>query len=344
MGRRHSRAPRSKEAPSLEAIVANPEAPKNRSDALLHDADKKPNLSGYNSPRHGRGPEIAAFVLEELEGWKEGHHLTTNKELAEMYPGGSDTAIINILNHHLYREHPEIKTARNRLLGLQEAQRLHDRPDHVKSMHSQKGYASSLGLFTDAERIRIGRRGHNAGTHKPRVGGLRFDSAEEFAVGQVLKAYIPGFSMTIGDTYQVPIGEKSLDYLVTANDLAVFVEWHPIALGEPGKQRSGFTSMAQYRRYLRAKQNTTHGRTRLANAWRARLLTRYVRERAALIDSSTYEGTPLIVAFQSKHLSQLFPLLDLPVPPQHKLFDLFHEARDAYGHHGSGYLNRRYSP
>lgn len=329
-------------SPSLEVIVGNEKAPEGRSDALLHDADKKPNLNGHNSPRRGVGRLIAQSVRDELENWSEGQRIRTAADLAKEFPGGGPSSIKGLLAYH-FRDEPHLLELRQEILAQQGVQHLLDRPMAEWSEHSRQGYQTSLALLSKKERSSIGYRALDAQNNRKHVGGVRFDSAEEFALGQILKLYVPKFRIAPGDTYQVPIGEKSIDYLVPAKELAVFVEWHPIKTGEPGRHMSDFPSHAMYKQFQRALRRTTEGREAIRALWRKKLLDIYAAERRALVDASAYDGTPLVVGAKPLQLLPLFSHLDIDTPNSRSFTRAFKELAHEYRTLGIRELNRRYS-
>lgn len=336
------RRPRSNQKPSLEVIVGNENALANRSDGLLHDVDKKPNLSGHNSPRRGLGKQIADSVRDEVMNWVEGQRLRTSTDLAQEFPGGNNRAIRQILAHH-FRDEPHILELRREIISLQGVQHLQDRPLSLWSQHSQKGYDSFLGKLSKEEKRSIGYRALNASNNKKHLQGVPFASAQEFALGQVLKLYVPKFSIKPGDTFQVPIGTKTIDYYVPSGELGVFVEWHPIKLGDPRRQISDFPDVKSYKAFQKMKRRSNEGRGAFISLWKKKLLEDYATQRRELIDSSSYDGTPLVVGYTPVSMLDIFPLLDLTTPNPANFVRSFKELTQEYKRFGIRELNRRYS-
>lgn len=68
---------------------------------------------------------------------------------------------------------------------------------------------------------------------------LSFSSKSEAACGIMLEKYVPNFKLVPGETFQIPIGSKKIDFQLDG----VFIEFHPIQL------RHEFASKKAYEQF-----------------------------------------------------------------------------------------------
>jgi len=76
---------------------------------------------------------------------------------------------------------------------------------------------------------------------------LPFSSKSEAICGKMLEKYIPGFKLIPGETFQIPVGTKKIDFRING----VFVEFHPVQI------RHEFTSKSAYDKFQAAMGRLT---------------------------------------------------------------------------------------
>lgn len=92
----------------------------------------------------------------------------------------------------------------------------------AKDKHESTGSSNDNGLRTprlDKQEVTQTRRTCPLET-------LSFSSKSEAACGIMLEKYVPDFKLVPGETFQIPVGSKKIDFQLEG----VFVEFHPIQL------------------------------------------------------------------------------------------------------------------
>ncbi len=105
------------------------------------------------------------------------------------------------------------------------------RPDDGSERVTERGKGVPIGRI----------EGAGAGNQNlsARLDQLSFSSKSEAVCGILMEKYIPGFKLVAGETFQIPVGPKKIDFKVNN----AFVEFHPVQL------RYEFTSQEAYRRF-----------------------------------------------------------------------------------------------
>lgn len=131
--------------------------------------------------------------------------------------------------------------------------------------------------------------------------GVRYASASEAAVAELMERYLPGFKIVPGETYQVLIKDpakntyKTVDFCVEG----CLVEFHPLRLYRRKKIWGDFPTKqdkVQFLKQRRALRNPVERRRFVENTYK-RLSWQYYSERRSAIDRDpVYRGRELIVA------------------------------------------------
>jgi hypothetical protein len=115
---------------------------------------------------------------------------------------------------------------------------------------------------------------------------LRHDSRSEFALCELFKRYIPGWVPVMGNTFQVPIRDKRIDFLIGKT----FVEFHPILVIRELKDSD---ATALFRQMY--KRGNHFEKQQLAELLTLELRAQYSARRWQLIQHSEHRGKELIV-------------------------------------------------
>lgn len=115
---------------------------------------------------------------------------------------------------------------------------------------------------------------------------LKHDSRSEFALCELFKRYIPGWMPVMGETFQIPIRDKKIDFLIQNT----FVEFHPILVIRELKSDEATALFRQmYRR------GNGFEKQQLAELLTIELRAQYSARRWQLIQHSEHRGKELIV-------------------------------------------------
>ncbi|RMD85774.1 MAG: hypothetical protein D6808_04660 [Candidatus Dadabacteria bacterium] len=161
------------------------------------------------------------------------------------------------------------------------------------------------------------------GSHYYRVSykGLNFDSAEEGACALTMEEFIEGFELKEGETFQVRIGSKRIDFLIGDT----FVEYHPIQAFWRRNGEGDFKSLREYLRFKETKEGSTIPKDKIRlfiEEVKSRLEKQYFEERRRVIDSDlAHRDKELIVATTPEELYYLVIKRFSKDPPSKKLFE-----------------------
>jgi len=124
--------------------------------------------------------------------------------------------------------------------------RLPSRPDLYGGTHAARRSSDESDQTNERGKVipigRIEGTGAKNQSLSARLEQLSFSSKSEAICGILLEKYVPGFKLVVGETFQIPVGPKKIDFKLNNS----FVEFHPIQL------RHEFTSQEAYRRFQEA--------------------------------------------------------------------------------------------
>ena len=230
--------------------------------------------------------ELAAFNKGEIE------RLHSDTELAAMF-GTSLLIIENELAAEGIGLNPEEKRARQFILTLQQPQ---DPASRAARRIVFEGQQKKIEAAWPLPKLPGLARREPAIAKQGRIHfrGNWFDSIEEAACAQLLEKYLEGFALVRGETLQVAVGSKFVDFKIGE----VFVEYHPIALYKDKSGRGGFASFEDYFSYLQKREGLSlKDRQELVEATKIELARDYQAAREQVIAASPeHRGRKLILA------------------------------------------------
>lgn len=121
----------------------------------------------------------------------------------------------------------------------------------------------------------------------PALRNAIYGSRSEATCAWLLERYVPGWRPIVGETVQIGIGTKRIDFRVNG----AFIEYHPIAHEREFACSSAWRDTKRIMLQLRP-----HGRRELMHALSQELRAQYYKRRRLLIDSSHFRDLELILA------------------------------------------------
>jgi hypothetical protein len=116
---------------------------------------------------------------------------------------------------------------------------------------------------------------------------VEFDSLSEKVCAALLERYVPGWRAIMGETVQIPVDSKRIDFKVKQT----WVEYHPISHSHEWDNRRAFYHLQETLRRF-----PLHAQKAVWGALREEFETKYYRRRRALLDLTGHQREPLIVA------------------------------------------------
>lgn len=140
---------------------------------------------------------------------------------------------------------------------------------------------------------------------------VKCDSLSEYALCVLFERYIPGWRAVMGSTFQIPILDKRIDFLIENT----FLEFHPILVIRELKSDEATALFRQM--YRRGNQ---FEKQQLAELLTIELRAQYSARRWQLIQHSEHRGKELIVCGNELDVYKNIVKRFAPKPPPLKQF------------------------
>lgn len=140
---------------------------------------------------------------------------------------------------------------------------------------------------------------------------LRFDSRSEYSLAQIFERYIPGWRAVMGETFQIPIRDKRIDFLI--ND--TLIEFHPIQINRELKSSN---ANALFRQMY--KRSNRFEREQLVDLLVEELGAQYSLRRWQLVQHSEHRGKQFIVCKNEYEVYKNVIKRFAPKPPTQEQF------------------------
>lgn len=140
---------------------------------------------------------------------------------------------------------------------------------------------------------------------------LKFDSRSEYALCILFERYIPGWIAVTGETFQIPIVDKRIDFLIN-NTL---LEFHPIMINRELKSSDSLNLFRQM--YARANK---FEKAQLIKLLSSELTAQYSLRRWQLIQHSEHRGKQFIMCGNEREVYQSVMCRFVERPPSWKQF------------------------
>ena len=141
---------------------------------------------------------------------------------------------------------------------------------------------------------------------------IKYDSRSEYALCELFKRYIPGWTPIMGVTFQIPIIDKRIDFLID-NSL---IEFHPIIITRELKSSNANSIFRQM--FGRADK---WERGQLVEMLVEELSAQYSHRRWQLIQHSEHRGKSLIVCGNVRQVYKRVIERFAKHPPRFKVFE-----------------------